>query len=221
MSAQAKSGPDRPRTAAERTERLLEVVAAIAVVAGRFVFREALADRWYFIAPAIALAAVYLTVSVARGGRTLASYGITGANLRASATWSSWIVAVVLSAGVVVSSLTERPVPGDFWLLLAVYPVWGFAQQFLFQGLFHQNLLRLGVPAFWSIAATTALFALAHHPASQLMYLSAAGGLVFSVLFARFHNIVPLGFAHGLCGAIVYHLILHRDPLQRFFATVS
>ncbi|HKA14582.1 MAG TPA: CPBP family intramembrane glutamic endopeptidase [Myxococcota bacterium] len=221
MSGQALLREDPPPTAADQTARIAELVAVIAIVAGHFAFRAAIEDRWSFIASALALGAVYLAVSVARAGRTLASYGITSANLGASATWSSCVVAVVLSAGVVVAAPTHRPVPLDFWLLLAVYPVWGFAQQFLFQGLFHANLLRLGVPASWSIGATTLLFALAHHPGSRLMYLSAAGGLVFSVLFARFRNVVPVGIAHGLCGAIVYSLILHRDPLLRLFPTAA
>jgi len=212
-------GRTRAESAAERAERIIEVVTVIAIVAGHSLLREAVADRWYFIVPAIALGALFLAVSVGGGGRKLASYGISRANLRASATWSIWIVAAVLSAGLIVTSLTKRSVPGDFWLLLAVYPVWGFAQQFLFQGLFHENLLRLGVPATWSIGATTVLFMLVHHPASRLMYFSAAGGLAFSALFARFRNIVPLGIAHGLCAAIVYHLILHRDPLLQFFAS--
>ena len=218
MSAQVTSAPNPAPTTAERTERLVEVVAVIAIAAGHSRFGQ-LVKGWQFIAPALVLGAIYLEVSVARGGRTLASYGITGTNLRASAAWSGCVVAIVLSAGLVDMSLTNRPVPNDFWLLLAVYPVWGFAQQFMVQGVLHENLLRLGVPASWAIAAATALFALAHHPGSRLMYISAAGGLVFSVLFARFRNIVPLGVAHGLCGAIVYHLILHRDPLRHFFSS--
>ena len=217
MSARATSGRHRRPTGAERTRRLLEVVAVLAIVAGHD-FTGAVVAGWLFIAPAIALGAGYLAVSIARGGRTLASFGITRANLRATAKWSSGIVAVVLSAGLLVTALSRSPVPRDFWLLLAIYPVWGFAQQLLFQGLFHEDLLRLGVPASWSVVATTALFALAHHPGSRLMLISGAGGLLFSVLFARFRNIVPLGVAHGLCGAIVYHLILHRDPLVRILA---
>jgi Type II CAAX prenyl endopeptidase Rce1-like len=216
VSAQATSRPNSSPTATERTTRLVEVAVVIAIAVGHSRFGQ-LVKGWEFIVPALLLGAVYLDLSVARGGRTLASYGITGANLRASAAWSAVIVGIVLAAGLIITSLANRPVPSDFWLLLAVYPVWGFAQQFMVQGVFHENLLRLGVPASWAIAATTALFALAHHPTSRLMYISAAGGLAFSALFARFRNIVPLGVAHGLCGAVVYHLILHRDPLQRFF----
>ncbi len=215
MSALANSRSDSSSAVVERATRLVEVGAVIAIAAGHSRFGH-LVKGWQFIVPALVLGLAYLERSVVRGGRTLASYGITAANLRASAGWSSCVVAIVLSAGLADASLNHQPIPRDFWLLLALYPVWGFAQQFLVQGVFHENLLRLGVPAFWAIAATTLVFAFAHHPASRLMYISTAGGLVFSVLFARFHNIVPLGIAHGLCGAIVYQLILHRDPLQHF-----
>jgi CAAX prenyl protease-like protein len=215
MSAPATFRLHSPPTAAERAKRLVELAVVVAIAVGHSRFGH-LVKGWQFIVPALVLGLAYLERSVASGGRTLASYGITGANLRASAVWSSCVVAVVLSAGLVDASLTREPIPRDFWVLLALYPVWGFAQQFLVQGVFHENLLRLGVPTFWAIAATTLVFAFAHHPASRLMYISAAGGLVFSVLFARFRNIVPLGIAHGVCGAIVYQLILHRDPLQHF-----
>jgi hypothetical protein len=142
VSAQPTSGPNSSLTATERTKRLAEVAAVIAIAAGHSRFGQ-LIKGWQFIVPAFLLGAVYLELSVARGGRTLASYGITGANLRASAAWSGCVVAFVLTAGLVVTPLTNRPVPSDFWLLLAVYPVWGFAQQFMVQGVFHENLLRL------------------------------------------------------------------------------
>jgi len=67
-------------------------------------------------------------------------------------------------------------------------------------------------------AVTAVVFTAVHFPSVQLLGFAAAGGLIFSALYRRYRNIVPLGIAHGLCGAIIYHLILQRDLVERFLS---
>jgi uncharacterized protein len=197
--------------------RRFEIVAVLAIVTGYVAFQRSIADRWYFILPALAVAGVYLGLSITRSGRSAADFGIGRQNMRACTLWVALIVAATLGAGIVVAARNGTRVAPEFWAVLVVYPVWGLAQQFMFQGLFHENLIRLGA-GWWSVPLTAAVFTGVHFPSERLMWFAAGGGLVFSALYRRYRNIVPLGIAHGLCGAIVYYLIFGSDLVQRFIA---
>jgi membrane protease YdiL (CAAX protease family) len=193
------------------------VVGVCAIVAAYVVFQKTIADRWYFVVPAVLIGALYLLVSIRRSERTWQDFGITKRNLRPAVQWCLGIVVSTLVLGVVATASSGRSIPFSFWLLLAAYPIWGIAQQFLFQAVLHENLLRLGMPAVITVPVTTVLFVLVHYPSVKLMYYTAVGGFVFTLLYWRYRNLLPLGVAHGLCAAIVYHLVLQRDPLARFF----
>jgi membrane protease YdiL (CAAX protease family) len=195
--------------------RRFEIVAVLAIVAGYVVFQRTIADRWFFVLPALAVAGVYIGLSITRSGRTAAEFGIGHHNLRACTWWVSLVVAVMLTAGMIVSWRNGTRVAPSFAAVLFIYPLWGLAQQFLFQSLFQENLIRLGA-GWWSVLLTTALFVAVHYPSGRLMGFAAVGGLIFSVLYRRYRNIVPLGVAHGLCGAILYHMIFGVDLMQRF-----
>jgi uncharacterized protein len=197
--------------------RRFEIAAVLVIVAGYVLFQRWIADRSYFILPALAIIGVYLGLSISRSGRSLADFGIGRHNLRPCTLWVSVVVAGTLIAGILVAARNGARAAPEFWMVLAVYPMWGLAQQFVFQGFFHENLIRLGA-GWWSVPLTAVVFTAVHFPSVRLMGFAAAGGLIFSALYRHYRNIIPLGIAHGLCGAIIYHLIFQRDLVERFLS---
>ncbi len=101
------------------------------------------------------------------------------------------------------------PPPPSFWAVLALYPLWGLAQQFLLQALLARNLrpfLGAGV-----VPAAAALFSLAHAPDLPLMGLTFAAGLAWTWLYRRRPNLWVLGMWHGVLGAAAWYGVLGRD----------
>jgi hypothetical protein len=99
--------------------------------------------------------------------------------------------------------------------LLALYPIWGWIQQFLVQALLARNL-QLGVPALaspWRIAPLAAIcFGIVHWPDWWLVAATCALGLVFTPIYLRERNLWPLGLWHGWLGVLAYFWLLARDP---------
>jgi len=86
--------------------------------------------------------------------------------------------------------------------------------------LFHTRLIRLGfVP--WSILCVAPVYALAHLPSPAMGVICLIGGLVFSYIFLKQPNIIPLGIAHGILGAITYHLLFGQDVFDGFIKSVG
>lgn len=101
---------------------------------------------------------------------------------------------------------------GNLLLAVAIYPAWGVGQQAIFQGLLHRSLQRLGFGVL-AIPLVAAAFALVH-PASDLMFaVTLAAGLIWSAIFYRHPNLLPIGVAHGLLGALFYYLVLEKDVI--------
>ena len=104
------------------------------------------------------------------------------------------------------------PLPASFWLLLAVYPLWGLAQQFALQALITRNLRTLVPrPAFRATAAA-ALFSASHFPNTWLMALTLIAGVVFTLIYEKHRNLWAVGICHGILGALAYYLVLGQDP---------
>ena len=121
-----------------------------------------------------------------------------------------------LCAGVLLmsyGSLAERSVvPKTFWLALAVYPLYGIAQQFALQVLVAKNLRTLVPTPLGRAGVTGAVFGLAHFPLVPLMLLTAPAGVVFTRIFESRPNLWAVGLAHGLLGAVAYYVVLGLDP---------
>jgi len=85
-----------------------------------------------------------------------------------------------------------------YLLACASYPLWGLTQQYLFQG-FVYNRVSDAVPHRWAaIVITGCLFSSVHVPNLALMAFTLFSGLVWTWLFSRTRNLVPLGISHGL-----------------------
>ncbi|MEQ1849833.1 MAG: CPBP family glutamic-type intramembrane protease [Candidatus Peribacteraceae bacterium] len=101
--------------------------------------------------------------------------------------------------------------PVTFWYLVALYPVWGIAQQFALQNLLARNLVPL-VPhiALRSLIVATC-FAVAHLPSMPLAATTFIAGLFFVPLYHRYPNLLLIGTAHGILGSLVFTLVLGQN----------
>lgn len=111
--------------------------------------------------------------------------------------------------------------PVEFWYVLALYPLWGAAQQFVLQNFIAENLVH-AVPSLTIRSLITAtLFACAHLPSVELAVLTFIAGFCFTYLYHFYRNLFALGIAHGILGALVFHLILGQNQweiLVRYFS---
>ncbi|MDD5522309.1 MAG: CPBP family intramembrane metalloprotease [Kiritimatiellae bacterium] len=104
------------------------------------------------------------------------------------------------------------PLPVTFWLVMALYPVWGLGQQFALQALITRNL-RTFVPGLWSrILTASVIFSVAHFPNYWLMVLTLIAGVAFSWIYEKYRNLWAIGIVHGFLGALAYYLVLGDDP---------
>lgn len=108
---------------------------------------------------------------------------------------------------------TESPgLPKTFWLTVALYPIWGIAQQFALQNFIANNLTGLvSRPLFLAVSAAL-LFAVSHYPRLELVALSLVAGVFFTLIYRKTPNLWAVGTAHGLLGALTLYIVLQEDP---------
>jgi len=192
-------------------------VGLIVLLSVAYVVAEALnvPKRWTFLGVAVAL--ILFSIWLAhRHTDTLRDLGLRFDNLRialipiglgrliAVATVMTWAVATG-------QSLWRR----DMLLLLPIYPLWGVAQQTIFQGIFHRRLMSLAHGPVLPIVATALLFSAVHFGNLKLMGLTFIGGLLWSTAFRRWPNTMALGLSHGILAAVIYPIVLQDAPISR------
>lgn len=111
-------------------------------------------------------------------------------------------------------TLGRTPLPVTFWYLLALYPLWGIAQQFALQNFVARNLTAVAANIYMRAALTAVIFSLAHTPSLGLMTLAALAGFCFTILYNRFPNLIVLGISHGILGALIFYLILGQNQWE-------
>jgi Type II CAAX prenyl endopeptidase Rce1-like len=105
----------------------------------------------------------------------------------------------------------NTPLPTSFWIIVLLYPLWGFAQQFALQNLVVRNLAKI-LPNGYARAALVALvFGVAHIPSLELVILAGLAGFFFTFLYNRYPNLIAIGIAHGIVGALVFYAVLGQD----------
>lgn len=104
------------------------------------------------------------------------------------------------------------PLPSTFWLVMAVYPLYGIAQQFLLQCLVTRNLRGIMPTMSLRVTAAATLFGLAHFPECRLVGLTFVAGIAFTWIFEKHRNIWAVGIVHGILGALAYYAVLGEDP---------
>lgn len=129
--------------------------------------------------------------------------------LRASLLFAAVALMPLLGFGHVCGRL---PLPTTFWLVIAIYPLYGLAQQFVLQSLVTRNLRNLMPTLSLRVLAASTLFALAHFPNNILVGLTFAAGLAFTWIFEKYRNLWAVGMVHGILGAMAYYVVLGQDP---------
>lgn len=112
------------------------------------------------------------------------------------------------------------PLPVGFWYVLALYPLWGFAQQFVLQNFVAKNLVVMVPSRMYRSVMTATIFSCAHIPSLELVLLTFVAGFLFTYLHSIYQNLMTLSVAHGILGALVFHLVLGQDQwaiLSQYF----
>ena len=110
--------------------------------------------------------------------------------------------------------------PYTFWLTIALYPVWGVAQQFALQNLIAKNIAGIFSKPVGVAVGSATLFAISHYPRLELVVLTFVSGIFFTLIYRKFQNLWAVGIAHGLLGSLAFYLVLNEDPgavILRFF----
>ena len=105
----------------------------------------------------------------------------------------------------------------ELLILLLIYPLWGFVQQLIFQGLLHRGLLVIAPSRSIALILNSAAFASVHISDWRVLVLTFIAGLFWSWFYQRQPNIWALGLSHGVLAALTYPLLLADNPLERAF----
>ena len=161
----------------------------------------------------VALWLCWLAVRLRREPGALREWGLRTDNLGPAAREAALVTLPLAAAMVVFGFAVGRlPPPAGFWLILALYPAWGLAQNFLLNAMLARNLrARLSEPAV--VAVSTLLFSASHVPDLPIMGLTLLIAPIWLVLYRRHPNLWVLGVAHGLLGTLAFTAVLGRDVL--------
>ncbi|MCX6953399.1 MAG: CPBP family intramembrane metalloprotease [Verrucomicrobia bacterium] len=157
----------------------------------------------------------FVIVERRRGVRRFEEVGIRTDNLRAASALALRVLGPLLAASVIFALLRGVSQPAHFAVALFAYPVWGFVQQVIFQGIVLEAFRRLNW-GYWGILATNGLFVAVHYPSRFLMIFTAVGGPVFSWIYLKRPNVLPLAVFHGIFGAMLYYVFRDKDVVAGF-----
>ncbi len=101
--------------------------------------------------------------------------------------------------------------PGMLWAL-AFYVPWALAQQTLFQSYLLGRLAVLcpGRPAL-AVVVTGIAYSLVHLPDCATTAVTAAAGVVWSLLYFRY-LLLPLALSHAVLGSTFYYWVCGQNP---------
>jgi hypothetical protein len=167
----------------------------------------------------------YLLWRVRHTPRMLRAWGMRGDNFRRALgphlAFAALGSATTLGLGAAMGTLSFPP---TFWVTLALYPIWGTGQQFALQNLLARNVYGFTSNMFVVAFVAAALFAASHYPRLELVALTGAAGVPFTLLYRRYPNLWAVGIAHGILGSVAVYAVLDEDPgaailgfLSRFF----
>ena len=141
---------------------LIEILIFLVFVVLYVIFQKEISGKYYFIIPAIILCGLSLRWDYRADKRILKTYGIRTDNLKEATKRSAVLFGPMAIAILAIFPFTDNPKPPPyFYFTIFLYPLWGLAQQFMFQSFFHSRLLKLGV-APWSIFICALVFTFVH-----------------------------------------------------------
>lgn len=201
-----------------RTEAILEVSLLLGgIVAYLAVEITGVSKRWLIIPLALVLV-VYFVLLVIRKRESLKDYGIRldnilGASLPAL---EFTLFGVALLLGYAWVDDAEISLDNLLGLSLLLYPLYGIAQQMIFQGILHRRLLLLLPGRFMPLLATSVLFSAVHIGDLHLVLLTLVAGLCWSSIYQAKPNVITLGISHGVLASLAYPIIIGKNPIEMF-----
>ncbi|MFO1078311.1 MAG: CPBP family intramembrane glutamic endopeptidase [Planctomycetota bacterium] len=194
----------------------LEIGAVLLALVLHYVLTRGLGIRGLDAVP-IALAVLVYACWRGRDPAVRSSWGTRRSGFRGCGRDALVLVAVGTAVAAAIGAARGHlAFDGHLLLTMALYPLWGTAQQFLVLALFAHNLDRLGLPRPWVWVLATVGFACAHIPNWQTVAATFVLGGVSTALFFRHRNLWPLGLAHGLLAALHYRWVLGVDVCTAF-----
>lgn len=191
----------------------LELGLALALGAANVVSELAGWGKALVVVAGVVIWGAYLGVRVRRQPEAVREWGFRADNLVGALRVVVPPTAIAAAAMVGAAwRLGNLPLPDGLWPLLALYPVWGVAQQFLLNAVVVRNLasvMRSGA----AVLLGAALFAASHAPDWPVVALTFPAGAMWGWLYRRQPNLWVLGVAHALLGALAFAALLGRDPL--------
>jgi membrane protease YdiL (CAAX protease family) len=161
----------------------------------------------------VVLFAGYLVWRCRRSEGALRAWGMRADNflpaLRAQLIFGAVGALALLAYGVATDSLL---LPKSFWLTVALYPIWGIAQQFALQSLVARNLAGLVTSPIAIASLASALFAASHYPRIELVLLTGVAGVFVTLIYRRNPNLWAAGIVHGILGSLAFYIVLQEDP---------
>jgi hypothetical protein len=165
---------------------------------------------------------IYLVWRVRQGKEVLRTWGMRCDNLwlalRAQLPFA--VIAVLALMGFAAATGALR-LPESFWITLALYPIWGIAQQFALQNLIGNNLTGLFSRPAAIAGVSCVLFGASHYPRLELVLLTLVGGFFFTLIYRRIPNLWAVGIVHGILGSLVIYIVLKEDPGATLLRFVS
>lgn len=201
------------RMPVSRRRAVGEIVAVIATGAIFLVFENILNLKLPFLAACILGWGLYGRTRIARAPGILREWGLRLDTLAPSA--AACAVFFAFTAAAILGWRIWAgwpPMHASAAILFAVYPVWALFQQLFVQTFIAGNLRRLGVSSAVIVPVAALLFGLAHAPDLPLMALCAGAGVVWTSIYLRWPNLVPISLTHAWLGTLVYLLVLVRNP---------
>lgn len=198
---------------------VLEVLLVILTGGLHLIFENCLGWKVPFIAVAVIGWGTFIVVRARRDPSLLARWGI--AQMRTAQGWVACGAFGLVAAAALVAYAYFRgtlEVGSHFFIIGALYPVFGIVQQFVLNALLAGNLAMMTSSRIVIIFISAILFGIVHAPDLPLMACTFIAGLVWVPLFLRYRNLLPLGVCHGLLGAMVYFWVLGRDPVAEMLA---
>lgn len=163
----------------------------------------------------------WLAWTVWRDREVVRAWGFRCDNLRDAAAPAAVLTIVAAVAMIAWGLATDAAFPLHLLVPLAVYPLWGLAQQFLLQAILVPGLRRIGAPTPVAVGAGAVLFALVHLPYGlPLVVLAGALAVATSALYLRVPNLWTLAAVHGWLGTLAFYAVLHRDAWAVVFQGV-
>ncbi len=192
-------------------ELIAILVAGVAHVCIELILNEETASLYN-----AAVSITFLVYVVWRLAHTKNAYRVWGMRLdnfgkalKAQLVFAVPAVICILGYGLAYDSLRF---PATFWLTVALYPVWGIAQQFALQNLIVRNLSGVIRQAALLALVAALLFSASHYPRFPLVGLTMVAGFCLTMIYRQQPNLWAVGITHGVLGSLAVYVVLEEDP---------